>query len=50
LLYLLLRVRKLVVNGGVDVTRKAAADAVSIYWHFMDVLWIYLFLLLFFWR
>ena len=50
LLYLLLRVRKLLVNGGVDVTRKAAADAVSIYWHFMDVLWIYLFLLLFFWR
>ena len=30
--------------------RQAAADAVSIYWHFMDALWIYLFLLLFVWR
>ena len=26
------------------------AHAVSIYWHFMDGLWIYLFLLLFVWR
>ncbi|MFN8008280.1 MAG: cytochrome c oxidase subunit 3 [Terriglobia bacterium] len=25
-------------------------DVISIYWHFMDGLWIYLFLLLFFWR
>ncbi len=31
-------------------TRQAAADAVTIYWHFMDALWIYLFLLLFLWR
>jgi len=30
--------------------RKAATDAVTIYWHFMDALWIYLFLLLFLWR
>jgi len=30
--------------------RQAAADAVTIYWHFMDGLWIYLFLLLFLWR
>ena len=30
--------------------RQAATDAVSIYWHFMDALWIYLFLLLFVWR
>ena len=30
--------------------RRAAIDAVSIYWHFMDALWIYLFLLLFLWR
>ena len=29
---------------------QAAADAVTIYWHFMDGLWIYLFLLLFLWR
>ena len=30
--------------------RRAATEAVSIYWHFMDALWIYLFLLLFLWR
>ena len=29
---------------------QAQTDAVSLYWHFMDVLWIYLFVLLFFWR
>ncbi len=28
----------------------AAVDALTIYWHFMDGLWLYLFLLLFFWR
>jgi cytochrome c oxidase subunit 3 len=32
------------------VGRQGVADAVSIYWHFMDALWIYLFLLLFLWR
>lgn len=32
------------------VNKQASADAVSIYWHFMDALWIYLFLLLFLWR
>lgn len=30
--------------------RLAAADAVALYWHFMDGLWVYLFLLLFLWR
>jgi len=30
--------------------RQARADALAIYWHFMDGLWIYLFLLLFLWR
>jgi cytochrome c oxidase subunit III len=30
--------------------QQATADAVTIYWHFMDGLWIYLFLLLFLWR
>ena len=30
--------------------RQASADAVAIYWHFMDGLWIYLFLLQFVWR
>lgn len=28
----------------------AATDALALYWHFMDVLWIYLFVLLFFWK
>ena len=50
LLYLLARARHVLRDGAVDVRRRAAADAVGIYWHFMDVLWIYLFLLLFFWR
>jgi cytochrome c oxidase subunit 3 len=30
--------------------RRALADVVGIYWHFMDGLWVFLFLLLFFWR
>jgi cytochrome c oxidase subunit 3 len=30
--------------------RTAAAGAVALYWHFMDGLWIFLFLLLFVWR
>lgn len=30
--------------------RRRVADAVTIYWHFMDGLWIYLVLLLFIWR
>jgi len=30
--------------------RRSALDAVTLYWHFMDGLWIYLFLLLFLWR
>jgi cytochrome c oxidase subunit III len=33
-----------------EARRKDSADAVAIYWHFMDGLWIYLFLLLFVWR
>ena len=30
------------------VKRQGAADAVTLYWHFMDVLWLYLFVLLFY--
>ncbi|MCA1613277.1 MAG: cytochrome c oxidase subunit 3 [Acidobacteria bacterium] len=39
-------------SGGAtaDPTLRAKADAVGVYWHFMDVLWVYLFGLLFFWR
>ncbi|HEX6718272.1 MAG TPA: cytochrome c oxidase subunit 3 [Pyrinomonadaceae bacterium] len=56
--YLLTGVHGLHVMGGLlaltflwlKSRRQAAADAVSIYWHFMDALWIYLFLLLFLWR
>ncbi len=35
---------------GVWVTRQAAVEATAIYWHFMDGLWVYLLLLLMFWR
>lgn len=48
--YLLLRTwRKRSVEFE-DKKRQALADSVSLYWHFMDGLWVYLFLLLFFWR
>ena len=33
-----------------ELRRVGAADAATIYWHFMDGLWIVLFLLLFFWK
>jgi cytochrome c oxidase subunit III len=47
--YLALRARKLVF--GVSGEKKvAAADAVSLYWHFMDGLWVALFLLLLLWK
>ena len=48
--FLWLRSRRQVVETALVAKRKAATDAVSIYWHFMDALWIYLFLLLFLWR
>lgn len=38
------------INEAAIAKRQAATDAVSLYWHFMDVLWVYLFLLLFLWR
>lgn len=51
LLFLYLRsFRKSEESAFVLAKRQATADAVSIYWHFMDGLWIYLFLLLFLWR
>jgi cytochrome c oxidase subunit 3 len=39
-------------RGGAEagVRRRALTDVVGIYWHFMDVLWLFLFLLLFFRR
>ena len=50
LLYLIVRSRQVLGAAAFDSKRRAVADAVSTYWHFMDVLWIYLFVLLFFWR
>ena len=50
LIYLLFRTRQRRDDAAAEARRLAAADAVGIYWHFMDGLWIYLFLLLFLWR
>jgi cytochrome c oxidase subunit 3 len=55
LCYLLVRSRRATLYTGEDeraikIKRRAAADAVGIYWHFMDGLWVYLFALLFLWR
>jgi len=48
--YLLLRTtrKRSTVEG--ELRRAGAADAATIYWHFMDGLWVGLFLLLFFWK
>jgi cytochrome c oxidase subunit 3 len=48
--YLLVRTtrKRSTVDG--ELRRVGAADAATIYWHFMDGLWIALFLLLFFWK
>ena len=52
--YLLLRAKRVAREGEeerlIKVRRRAAVDAVGIYWHFMDGLWVYLFALLFLWR
>ena len=48
--YLLFRTRRQREDETAEARRFAHADAVAIYWHFMDGLWIYLFLLLFLWR
>lgn len=50
LVYLLLRTRQKRTDEVAEAKRQARAAAVGIYWHFMDGLWIYLFLLLFVWR
>ncbi|HEY0079725.1 MAG TPA: cytochrome c oxidase subunit 3 [Pyrinomonadaceae bacterium] len=48
--YLLLRARR--ETGGTEAERNrlSAIDSVTLYWHFMDGLWIYLLVLLFLWR
>jgi cytochrome c oxidase subunit 3 len=49
LIYLTVRSRRLLL--GVEAEKRiAAADAISLYWHFMDGLWIGLLLLLWFWN
>lgn len=48
--YLSLRRRAPKENKLAVVKGQAGADAATLYWHFMDVLWIYVFFLLFFWR
>jgi cytochrome c oxidase subunit 3 len=50
LVYLSLRTRPTGEKELAAVKRQGAADAVTLYWHFMDVLWLYLFVLLFYWR
>ena len=50
LMFLTLRSRLRTDDELATAKSQAQTDAVSLYWHFMDVLWIYLFLLLFFWR
>jgi len=50
LIYLLVRASKTHEAEREQAKRRAATDAVTLYWHFMDGLWIYLFLLLFLWK
>ena len=44
--------RRLILIGAPDRLRHygALVGATALYWHFMDGLWVYLFILLFFWR
>lgn len=50
LAFLTIRTRRKRATIEGELKRVGAADAVSIYWHFMDVLWVALFLLLMFWK
>jgi cytochrome c oxidase subunit 3 len=50
LAYLLLRARAPKGDQVSQSKSQAKADAVTIYWHFMDFLWLYLFVLLFYVR
>ncbi len=50
LAYLVVRTRGRRASVEAELRRIGAADAVTIYWHFMDVLWIGLFMLLTFWK
>jgi cytochrome c oxidase subunit 3 len=48
--YLLLRTRSRRPNVDAEMKRQASANIVSVYWHFMDGLWVFLFLLLLLWK
>src|SRR6185436_16368866 len=48
--YLSLRTRASREDPSAVAKSQAGADAVTLYWHFMDFLWLYLFVLLFFVR
>jgi cytochrome c oxidase subunit 3 len=48
--YLLLRTRKRQRDENAEMKRQTSAAVVSVYWHFMDGLWVFLFLLLLFWK
>ena len=50
LTYLLFRTTKKRATIDGELRRIGAADAATIYWHFMDGLWVSLFALLMFWR
>ncbi len=50
LAYLLVRTRRKRSTVEGELRRRGAADGATIYWHFMDGLWVVLFLLLFFWK
>jgi cytochrome c oxidase subunit 3 len=50
LAYLLLRTRRRGETVEGELKRVGAVDAATTYWHFLDGLWICLFLLLFFWK
>lgn len=55
--YLAVRARREIADaratgaaGNVERKRRASVEAIGLYWHFMDGLWVYLFALLFLWR
>ena len=50
LTYLLLRTRRKGKTAEGELRRVGAVDAATTYWHFLDGLWLCLFLLLFFWK
>jgi cytochrome c oxidase subunit III len=50
LAYLLLRRWNYLASRDAIQKRQRGANVIGLYWHFMDGLWVYLFLLLFLWR